>query len=157
MKGQLAGKLTESLAAATALREVCEATAAASGAHLLEADQCKQAAVKHAQDVCEDFKKAYRQEYETRVAQADSKLAEEEKEAEKVFDAALLAVANELEKKTQPWRIAQAEAAERMTEQKQVLSSQEEVLRQLTPLLHSIDGAHKVCLHQLSFYTALHV
>ena len=90
---------------------------AASGAHLLQADQCKQAAVKHAQDVCEDSKKAYRQEYETRIAQADCKQAEAEKEAAKVYNASVLAVERELEKKTQAWRAAQVEAAERKIEQ----------------------------------------
>ena len=83
--------------------------------------------------------------YEAKVAQAISEQAEEEKQAEKVYIAAVIAVHRRLEKATQACESARSEVCERRAEREQMQSSQDEVVRQLTSLLNAIDAPHKVC------------
>ena len=141
----LVGGVTEVLATAKAAYDADTVTLLA---QLLEAHRCKQAAQEHAKNVYEQRRRSCMQSHTARLLTADNEQADKLKTAQAVYDGVVLAITIECEKARVAWEAAQSVVGERKTEQQQVPSRQDELVRHLTRLLNAAEVGQRVCTCQ---------
>ena len=141
-------KLVAGVHKPTATVEACkaayEAAIAASNAEKVVAEQRKHAAINHARESAQQRRKAIRQKSKARCAACASNEAEELREAQQAYDNILLSLKTKVEKATQAWEAAQREVGEERTQQEQICSNQEELVKQLMYVLQSAEKTQKV-------------
>lgn len=139
LQERLDAQLTASEATAQGLKAAYDAAFATMETQLLEAEQSKWTAVKHAKKVCTQSHEASWNEYLEKRTEADDCCEKELQTAKAAYNGTVLAEQNKLEQARQALEAGQLDVCQRRTERKLEYRSQQKVVCQLTRLLNSAD------------------
>lgn len=135
LQERLDAQLTASEATAQGLKAAYDAAFATMETQLLEAEQSKWTAVKHAKKVCTQSHEASWNEYLEKRTEAEDCCEKELQTAKAAYNGTVLAEQNKLEQARQALEAGQLDVCQRRTERKLVYRSQQKVVCQLTRLL----------------------